>query len=177
MDILDRITKSAAQAIDRAKFEALKFQKTSQIQGDLNEIKRQLDAKMIELGQRAYDLYRANQIQSPSVREMVEAIDALRASVVLKEEELREAQIQNYTVPAGAANDQSQAQSVPIWDEPTSGDQSPASGYTPPPASSYAPPTPPASETPVAKRQCPTCSFMMPTTAVFCPNCGFRVGP
>ena len=40
-----------SHGVDRAKFEADKFQKTSRIQGNVNNIKQQLDGKMIELGQ------------------------------------------------------------------------------------------------------------------------------
>lgn len=160
MGFLDQISRTISQGVDRAKFEAEKFQKTTRVQGELSDLKRQLDEKMIELGQRAYELHRAGQITAPSIADLAHRVDQLRSGVVIKEEELRLAQAETFVEMAPAPPPQ--AQSIPITQEPAPPPQAPSSA--PPPAA--APTT----------RTCPACSFQMPGTAVFCPNCGFRVG-
>lgn len=159
MSFLDQLGKTLSHGMDRAKFEAEKFQKTNRIQGELNHLKRQLDDKLIELGQRAYDLQRAGQINAPSVAALSQVIDRLRADVIVQEEALKALQAEVYEEPTGANPPPPvPAQSIPI---------SPA-----PPAQTAPPPAQAAPGT----KTCPACNFNMPMHAVFCPNCGYRVG-
>jgi hypothetical protein len=173
MGFLDQFGKAAGQVVDRARFEAEKFQKTSRIQGELSDIKQQLDQVLIELGQRTHDLYHAGQMQSTSVADLVQQVDRLRGEVIGKEDELRQAQAETYVEPT----------------PPPPGETPPPSGaeeantapptfkgqYEPPPSAPAAPAVQPAPEQPDT-RTCPACSFQMPAKAVYCPNCGFRVG-
>jgi hypothetical protein len=157
MGFLDNLSKQISQGVDRAKFEAEKFQKTTRLQGEVNEFRRQIDGKLSELGQKAYELQRAGQIQSATLAELATAVDQLRSALVLKEEELKQSQAEVFIEPppsAGAAPPSS-AQQVPI-------------SYDTPPTPT---PTPP----PAATKSCGVCGFTMPTTAMFCPNCGTRV--
>jgi hypothetical protein len=154
MGFLDQISKTLSQGVDRAKFEADKFQKTTRLQGEVNEFRRQLDAKLMELGQRAYDLQRAGQINAPSVLELAGAIDQLRSTVVAKEEELKLSQNDVFVEPA-AGSSPPPAQQVPIaYDAPATA----------------RPAAPPAA----AQKACASCGFTMPSTAMFCPSCGAR---
>src|SRR5262245_49216391 len=154
MGFLDNLSKSISQGVDRAKFEAEKFQKTTRIQGELGELKKQIDGKRAELGDRAFELYKAGQIQSPKLGDMVKALEALRASITLKHEDLMIAQA---------------ADSV----QPT-----PPAGTPPQPTGAATQPSQPATPgQPVAvAKSCPNCQFQMPAAAVFCPNCGARQG-
>jgi hypothetical protein len=154
MGFLDNLSKTISQSVDRAKFEAEKFQKTTRLQGEVNEFRRQIDGKLAELGERAYELQRAGQIQSATIAELATAIDQLRSALVVKEEELKQAQAEVFVEPAPGATPPSQAQQVPI---------------------SYETPTPPP-PAPAAMKSCGVCNFTMPITAMFCPNCGTRVG-
>ena len=155
MGFLDNLSKSISQGVDRAKFEAEKFQKTTRIQGEIGELRKQIDGKRAELGDRAFELYKAGQIQSPTLGDMVKALEALRAGITLKEEELKIAQAEVFVEPT-----------------PTAGTP------TPPPSSAPRPSAPPATPgQPVAvTKSCPNCQFQMPAAAVFCPNCGARQG-
>ncbi|MFQ3663063.1 MAG: zinc-ribbon domain-containing protein [Chloroflexaceae bacterium] len=148
MGLFDQISRTIAQSVDRARFEAEKFQKTTRLQSEVNELRRQIDSKLNELGQRAYELLRAGQIQSATLAELSTAVDQLRSALVMKEEELKQAQAEVYVEPPAPAPPPSQ--SVPI-------------DYGPPPSS-----------TPAVKH-CGVCGFQMPGTAMFCPNCGTRV--
>lgn len=148
MGLLDQISRTIAQSVDRARFEAEKFQRTTRLQSEVNELRRQIDAKLNELGQRAYELLRAGQIQSATLAELSAAADQLRSALVMKEEELKQAQAEVYVEPPAPAP-RPPSQSVPI-------------DYGPPPGAP-------------ATKQCGVCGFQMPATAMFCPNCGTRV--
>jgi hypothetical protein len=151
MGFLDNISKSISQGVDRAKFEAEKFQKTTRVQSEINDLKRQIDAKRAELGDRAFDLYKAGQIQSSTLGDLVTALEALRTSITLKEEDLKAAQSDLYVEPP------------------------PAAGTTPPTAAQNV--AQPRQGQPVSvAKSCVNCQFQMPASAVFCPNCGARQG-
>jgi outer membrane biosynthesis protein TonB len=181
MSFLDNLGKSFSHGVDRAKFEAEKFQRTNRLNGELNQIKKQLDDKLIELGQRAYDLHRAGQISAPSVAALTQVIDRLRSDVIVKEEALKAVQAESYEEPpAGTAPP---AQSVPVNHEPAPPAQQhtpppppPAQQRTPPPQPSPQERTPPPPQGATGSKTCPACGFTMPMHAVFCPNCGYRVG-
>ena len=156
MGFLDNLSKSISQGVDRAKFEAEKFQKTTRIQGEIGELKKQIDGKRADLGDRAFELYKAGQIQSPTLGDLVKALEALRASITLKEEELKTAQAEIFVEPAATGTPSAT-----------------------PTGSASQPSAPPATQgQPVAvAKSCPNCQFQMPASAVFCPNCGARQGP
>jgi hypothetical protein len=155
LSFFNNISKTIAQGVDRAKFEADKFTKTTRIQGELNDLKKEFDGKMQELGQRAYELFRAGQISAPTVASLAQALDQLRSGIVVKEEELRAAQAVTFEGAAPDPAQSSAAQQVPI---------------------SYEPPQPTGGAAQPAddSRICASCGFHMPSRAVFCPNCGAR---
>lgn len=161
MGFLDNITKTINHGVERAKFEAEKFQRTAKLQSDISNLNRQIDAKRAELGDRALELYKAGQIQSPTLGEMIKQLEDLRAQITLREEELKTVQSEVFVEPAPAP-------------APT---QTSAPSQTPPAATAPTPPspTPPAGTVSVAK-SCPNCQFQMPATAMYCPNCGARQG-
>ena len=155
MGFLDNLSKTISQGVDRAKFEADKFQKTTRLQNEINELRRQIDANRMEFGDRAIQLFRAGQIQSATLGEILKAMDALQGSITLKEEELKAAQAEVFVEPPPSAG--VQAQQVPISSEPpTQAHQQVAA--------------------PAGMKFCPNCQFQMPVSAMFCPNCGARLG-
>lgn len=156
MGFLDELSRKLSEGVDRARFEAEKFQRVTAIQGEIGNLRRQVDAKRLEFGDRAIELLKAGAIQSPTLAALLREIEALQASLTLKEEELRHVQGQAFIEPSPAPR----AQHVPVNVEP------PRS--TPP----EPPPLPPVA----GGKVCPSCGFQMPQTAVFCPNCGLRVG-
>jgi hypothetical protein len=153
MGFLDNIGKSISQGVDRAKFEAEKFQRTAKLQSDMTELRRQLDGNRFEFADRAIQLFRAGQIQSASLGELLKAIDSLQTAVTLKEEELKAAQAEVFIEKPAAP--MPQAQQVPISSEP---------------------PQQVRPQAPAGTKMCPNCQFQMPSSAVFCPNCGARLG-
>jgi hypothetical protein len=169
MSFLDNISKKIGEGVERAKQEAEKLQRVLTLQNELGELKRQMDSKRMEFGDRSLELYRAGKIQSPTLGEIMRAMEQLQVGITLKEEELKLAQ------GAGATPYQPPAQDVPVSVEPPR--SQPAPPYQSPP--SYQPPPTVTQAQPGSApgtKVCPTCSFQMPNTAVFCPNCGLRVG-
>ncbi|ABU59391.1 MAG: zinc ribbon domain-containing protein [Roseiflexus castenholzii] len=156
MGFLDELSRKLAEGVDRARFEAEKFQRVTAIQGEISNLRRQVDAKRLEFGDRAIELLKAGAIQSPTLAALLREIEALQASLTLKEEELRHTQGQVFIEPAPTPR----AQHVPVSIEPPR-----------PPA-----PEPPPLQPVAGGKVCPSCGFQMPQTAVFCPNCGLRVG-
>jgi len=153
MGFLDELSRKLAEGVDRARFEAEKFQRVTAIQGEISMLRRQIDGKRLEFGDRALELFKAGAIQSPTLAAILREIEALQASLTLKEEELRHVQGQVFIEPTTT-----RAQNVPISIEPP---RQPAPPSVPPVAGG---------------KTCPSCGFQMPQTAVFCPNCGLRIG-
>jgi hypothetical protein len=173
MRFLDQVGKAVSQGIDRARFEADKFQKTSRIQGELSALNDELNGVWIEMGQRTYDLCKTGTINPASFSDLIQRIEELRVEVTRKEDELRLAQAEAYVEPPpGPA-----AQSVPVEHQqhppPPSSQPDPAA---PGPVAPGGPPATPPSSPQAGTKTCPACSFQMPAHAVFCPKCGFRVG-
>ena len=156
MGLFDNISKTISQVGDRAKFEAEKFQKTTKLQSEINDLKRQIDASRMEFGDRAIQLFRAGQIQSPTLGELLKTLDRLQSDMTLKEEALKQSQAEVYIEPAPTPAPV--AQSVPISSEPPSRPTAPMPGAA------------------TAMKFCANCRFQMPSSAVFCPNCGARQG-
>ena len=155
MGFLDNLSKTISQGVDRAKFEADKFQKTTRLQNEINELKRQIDANRMEFGDRAIQLFRAGQIQSATLGEILKAMDALQGSITLKEEDLKTSQSEVFVDPTPTSG--IQAQNVPISSEPSTQAR-------------------PQAAAPAGMKFCPNCQFQMPSSAMFCPNCGARLG-
>lgn len=160
MGFLDNIGRQLSQGIDRAKFEAEKLARVTRVQGAIADTRKQLDAKRLELADRAYDLYKAGQIQSSTIAALAREVDTLRSEVTLKEDELKSAQNDTYVEPIPPYSPPSAAQDVPISVEPSS----------PTPTTTY------QSSVDPGKKACPTCGFAMPVSSMFCPNCGTRAG-
>jgi len=117
---LDSLSKTLSSGVDRAKYEADKFQRTSRISGEINNIKSQIDTNVRQLGERALELYDAGAITAPEVASLAQIIAQLREQLNGKEGELQVAQ--NETFEAWQAQQlQQQASSshnVPLSSEP-----------------------------------------------------------
>ncbi|NJK82324.1 MAG: zinc ribbon domain-containing protein, partial [Chloroflexaceae bacterium] len=123
MSFLDQLGRSASQMVDRAKFEAEKFQRTTRLQGEIGELRHQIHSKLAELGQRTYELHRAGQINSATIAALAQAIDQLRIDLTKREEELSNTQAEVFVeppAPAGtsAGSTSPRSQHVPVEDEP-----------------------------------------------------------
>ncbi len=199
MRFLDNLGKTLSSGVERAKFEADKFQRTSRISGEINNLKSQIETNMRQLGERALELYQQGSLQAPEIASLAQIIGQLRDQQAAKERELEQANAETFE-QFQASQPQTQPQdvtppamnqSVPISSE--AGEPSGGGGQSfPTPTSSVSraypmpsndlsgPGMPNASSsggvdavgsTPYA---CANCGYAMPDGAVFCPNCGTR---
>jgi hypothetical protein len=128
MGFLDSLSKTLTAGVDRAKFEADKFQRTSRINGEISNIKSQIDTNVRQLGERALELYQQGAITAPEIASLAQIIAQLRDQQTQKEAELNE--VQNETIEVWQASQPQPsatppAQSVPIMNE------QPTTSYTP----------------------------------------------
>jgi hypothetical protein len=128
MGFLDSLSKTFTAGVDRAKFEADKFQRTSRISGEVNNIKSQIDTNVRQLGERALELYQQGSITAPEIASLAQIIAQLREQQTQKEAELNEAQ--NETVEAWQANQPQTPSTPPSQNVPIMNEQS-STGYTP----------------------------------------------
>ena len=190
MRFLDNLGKSLSTGVDRAKFEADKFQRTSKINGEINNFKAQIDTNMRQLGERALELYQQGTLQAPEIASLAQVIAGLRDQQQAKERELEQVSTETFeqyqaSQPAPGTPPVGSGQNVPISREVEEG-----SFPTPTSSGSDAFPAPsddlsgsgqpntasigevePLGTTPYA---CANCGYELPDGAVFCPNCGTR---
>ena len=151
MGFLDSLSKTLSSGVDRAKYEADKFQRTSRVNGEINNIKSQIDTNVRQLGERALELYQQGTLTAPEIASLAQIIAQLRDQQTQKENELTVAQNETFEAwqatqpqptPGGPAS-----QNVPISSEagtnyPPSEGGPASSGYSSPstiPATSYPP--------------------------------------
>lgn len=199
MRFLDNLSKTLSSGVDRAKFEADKFQRTSKVNGEISNLKAQIETNTRQLGERALELYQQGMLTAPEIASLAQIIGQLRDQQSSKERELEQVTAETFEqFQASQPQTQSQDvtppvmnQSVPISSE--GGETSGGGGQSfPTPTSSvsraYPMPSndmsgtgmPNASSsggvdavgsTPYA---CANCGYAIPDGAVFCPNCGTR---
>jgi uncharacterized Zn finger protein (UPF0148 family) len=190
MRFLDNLSKTLSSGVDRAKYEADKFQRTARLNSEISNYKAQIETNMRQLGERALELYQQGVLQAPEIASLAQIIAQLRDQQQTKEQEFTQASAETFE-QFQAANPQpntsaSSEQNVPISRE---GQQS---GFPMPESSGSSAipsmstdlsgtglPNPSsvggveaAGTTPYA---CSSCGYALQEGSVFCPNCGTRV--
>jgi hypothetical protein len=190
MRFLDNLSKSLSSGVDRAKFEADKFQRTTRINGEIANFKSQIDTNMRQLGERALELYQQGTLQAPEIASLAQIIAQLRAQLQAKEQELEAANAETYeqSQPSAPATppQSTSGQSIPVQREPAEGSfptptvgasavgapqSTDISGSGMPNPSSVGDVTPGVA----SAYTCTNCGSSVPAGAGFCPNCGTRV--
>jgi hypothetical protein len=188
MRFLDNLSKSLSAGVDRAKYEADKFQRTSRINGEINNVKSQIDTNMRQLGERTLELYQQGVIQAPEIASLAQIVAQLREQQQNKEQELEQVNAETFeqfqaSQPQSTGSAGESGQQVPIAREEGGFPTPTASGseYVPPtsadlsgtglPNSASVGGAQPVGSTPYA---CANCGYALPDGAVFCPNCGTR---
>ena len=192
MKFLDNLGKTFQSGVDRAKYEADKFQRTNRINGEISNFKQQMDTNLRQLGERALELYQQGTLQAPEIASLAQVIAQLREQQAAKERELEQANAETFeqwqatqaqAAPPAAGYDA--PQQIPIGREVSEGGfptpTSSSSSAVPPastdisgtglPNSASVGGTPAVGSTPYA---CGNCGYAIPDGAVFCPNCGAR---
>jgi hypothetical protein len=187
MRFLDNLSKTLSSGVDRAKYEADKFQRTTKLSNEVNNFKSQIETNLRQLGERALELYQQGSLQAPEIASLAQIIAQLRDQQLAREQELQQVSaetFEQYTAANPAQETQSSGdQSVPISREgdfpmpessgssamPSMSTDISGSGL---PNSSSIGGVEPAGSTPYA---CRSCGYALQQGSVFCPNCGARV--
>ena len=190
MRFLDNLGKSLSTGVERAKYETDKFQRTSKINGEISNVKAQVETNMRQLGERALELYQQGSIQAPEIASLAQIIAQLREQLDARERELEQVTNETFeqfqaTQPQPAPPASGEGYSIPVGRESTE-------GSFPTPTASESQAVPMASTdlsgsgmpnssslggvaavgtTPYA---CAQCGFALPEGAAFCPECGTR---
>jgi lipopolysaccharide biosynthesis regulator YciM len=193
MSLLDTISKTLSTGVDRARFEADKFQRTSRISGEISNVKSQVDTNMRQLGERAFELHRQGKLNAPEVASLTQVITQLQAQQADKERELGEAQNDTFDLwlarqpqPQPSTPDQNadmydQTSYTPPMSTPSAlstinnGSPVETSSGTATSVPPFAGATGAQQAVDAAPYACSNCGFALPANAIFCPNCGTRV--
>jgi len=196
MGLLDTLSDRLSSGVDRVRFEADKFQRTSRISGEISNMKSQVDTNMRQLGERAFSLHQQGKLDAPEVASLTQIITQLQAQQADKERELGEAQSDTFELwlarqpqPTPSASEQGDSADSFFDQTGYSGSNSgtpaaPSTGPTTSTASStmsstagtppFAGATGGQAAVDAAPYACANCGFALPANAVFCPNCGTR---
>lgn len=134
-------------------FEAEKMARLNKAQGELNQIKRQIDTNYTKLGEMYYRSVVAQEAMSPAAEDLCRQIVELERQLALKNEEVAHINAEQFGAPAPAAA-APPAQAAPL-----------------PPAD----PTPAPAPAPSGTKFCSNCGKEIPAAVKFCPDCGSKV--
>lgn len=180
-------------------FEADKMSRQSRAQGELSQIKRQMETQFMKLGELVYRQHVNQEGESPAVAEICNIVADLELQIAAKGEEIQRINAETYgqqgSAPAPAPTPAPEPfqpfQSQPP--APTQIEPMPGPVMTPPTPSATGDsmwslptePVPPASpeatassEAPAPTAQtkfCPNCGREMPLVVKFCPDCGTKM--
>src|SRR5918996_1406290 len=96
MRFLDNLSKTLSTGVDRAKYEADKFQRTTRINSEIGNYKAQIDTNMRQLGERALELYQQGTLQAPEIASLAQIIAQLRDQQRTREQELEQASAETF---------------------------------------------------------------------------------
>lgn len=133
-------------------FEAEKMTRVNRAQGELSQIKHQIDAQMMKLGEMVYQQYTSPTDPAPVLDDICAQITDLKKQAADKSDEIQRINAEVYE-SAGAP--------APV----------PAA---PAPVSTPAPAAAPEAAAP-APRFCPECGTEVAAGVKFCPNCGNKM--
>ena len=194
MRFFDNLSKTLSTGVDRAKYEADKFQRTSRINGEISNYKSQIETNLRQLGERALELYQQGTLQAPEIASLAQIIAQLRDQQQAKERELEQVSAETFeqyqaSQPPAGAPPADAGQNVPIAREPVAGTEGSFPSPTSSTSHSAAPPSTDISGSGLpnsssvggeetaesASTACANCGYAVPGNAVFCPNCGARM--
>ncbi len=127
-------------------FEAEKLARVNKAQGELGQLKRQVEAGFTKLGELYYHQYRYPGAGTPAFEDLCRQIEELEKQIEAKNIEIQQINAETYGAPAPQ----------------------------PVPAPAPAAPAAPAAEVPQTK-VCPNCSREMAASVKFCPDCGTKM--
>ena len=165
MAFFDKLAKKVSKGLEQATFEAEKLVRLNKLKIDLSALRKELLQVKATLADQVMEMHEAGSLNLPELGEPIQAVTVLEERVAAQEDELLTAQAETYRdepeveMPAVPATPQAV---VPVQ---TEGLQAEA-------------PEAPAAAVPAdaSTRFCPECGTELLEGAVFCANCGSKVG-
>ena len=166
------------RGLDRASFEADRLMRYNRVRAEAARIRQQTREQTQTLGEKVLELYQANDLPVPALRDLARAIAELNDRVERKEDEAALIQKEEWVDPEGAdpagGDPQPGAATSPAPRVATPGDPQigAATGPAPRPmtAAASAAPAGPARDS----HFCPACGTALRSQAAFCPHCGMK---
>lgn len=140
-------------------FEADKMARVNRVQGELGNIKRQIETLKMKLGEMVYQQYINPAAPTPSVEEACMQIVDLEKQVAAKNEEIQHINAEVYTTaPSAPAPVPAAPAAAPVMEQPA-------------PVEEEIPPV----EAAPATRFCTNCGKAVAIGVKFCPDCGNKM--
>jgi hypothetical protein len=164
------------RGLDRASFEADRLMRYNRVRAEASRIRQQAREQTHALGEKVLELYQANDLPVPALRDLARAVMELNERVDRKEDEAALIQKEEWVDPEGeepAGDPQPGAATAPPPRVAATGDPQigAATGPAPTPGAAAAPaPTGAA----VERHVCPACGTALRPQAAFCPHCGMK---
>lgn len=174
--MFDKFKQNVGQAAAVAKWKADQMVRQNKVQGEVNNIKREVAAARDQIAGGVLDMRQRGEQLPPEIEALCANIDGLMAQ--LAEHEAQLAAINAEQAPGAAP-------APAAYAAPAAATKSCPNCHTSVPAAAmfcttcgynFAQPPAPA-PAPVASVTCPNCHFEVQGGAAFCPNCGTRVVP
>ncbi len=153
-------------------FEADKMSRVNRAQGELSQIKHQIEAQFSKLGQLHYQLFLNPESESPDFTEIYQHIHTLEQQMGIKAEEIQRIYAETYAptgspAPAPAPVPTASVNAAPVPFAPA---VSPVQEEMPEPLE-----TSPAPVFQGVTKTCPNCGREMAAAVKFCPDCGVKM--
>ncbi|MGE5223584.1 MAG: zinc-ribbon domain-containing protein [Omnitrophica WOR_2 bacterium] len=160
---------------EKVAFEADKMARVNKAQGELNQLKRQIEAQYTKLGEMTYRKIVNQEAESPEVSGICQNITDLQQQATVKSEEVQRINAEQYTAPGAQAPAPAPQPVQPAPAGATLTPESSASVQSPAAAT-----TPETAQVPMAANQaqtrtCPNCGKEMAASVKFCPDCGTKM--
>ena len=141
-------------------FEADKMGRLNKAQGELGQIKRQIETSFTRLGETFYQHFNNQDGEAPDYADLCAKITELERQVGVKGEDIQRINAETYN-PAGSPPAPAHA-------------PAPIPFVAPAPAAPIAPPTPVEAAPAASAKFCTNCGTEIPVGVKFCPDCGTK---
>jgi len=138
-------------------FEADKSMRANRIQSEIGQLKRQMEALYMKLGEMTYHRYVNQEPESPEVAEVCQNITNLEQQIGVKGEEIKRINAETFSPQGAPSPTPMPSAATPQVQQPSVASQ--ATSAAPSPQVKY----------------CTNCGKEMAVTVKFCPDCGTKM--
>jgi predicted nucleic acid-binding Zn-ribbon protein len=160
MSFLDRMAKAVTEAVDRGKKEVDEFVRIQRINGEIGDVQKkikefqsQIQAIKVQIGEKAVEMMRAGELESPDLQAMMDQIAEIEKQIVEQQAVIAEKQAEIEKIKA-----ESEAEKAAVAEAEAAAAAEAA----------------PAAAEPAAGNFCAQCGAAVAEGAAFCAQCGAK---